>query len=100
MEVGEGLPELSVQAEGAGLVGRAVRLRSVIEKVVSEQFVEELPITAALNLLGVAADEHPESSALSSPSDCPDAVALKLERTLHTATSPPPPASNRSAKKA
>jgi hypothetical protein len=46
VEVGEGGAEDFVQLSGAGLVGRAARLRCVIDEVVGKQFIEHREIAA------------------------------------------------------
>ena len=57
VKVGERGAEHSVELPRAGLVGRAARLRRVVEKVVGEEFLEHCEIPAALHFLGVAAND-------------------------------------------
>ena len=57
VKVGKRRPENFVELPRAVFIGRASRLRRVIEKIVGEEFLEHLKIPAALHLLGVAADD-------------------------------------------
>ena len=57
VKVGKRRAENFVELPRTVLIGRASRLRRVIEKIVGEQFVEHGEIPAALHLLGVAADD-------------------------------------------
>jgi hypothetical protein len=57
VKVRKGRPENFVELPRAVFVGRASRLRRVIEKIVSEEFLEHFEIPAALDFLGVAADD-------------------------------------------
>jgi hypothetical protein len=54
VKVGECGPKDFVELSRAILVGRATRLRGVIEKVVSEELLEHCEIPAALHFFGVA----------------------------------------------
>ena len=58
VEVGESGAEDFVQFSRAGLVGRAARLRGVVEEVVGEKFIEHGEIAAALHFFGVAANDR------------------------------------------
>ena len=57
VKVGKRRPENFVELPRTVFVGRASRLRRVIEKIVGEEFFEHFEIPAALHLLGVAADD-------------------------------------------
>ena len=57
VKVGKRRPENFVELPRTVFVGRASRLRRVIEKIVGEEFFEYFEIPAALHLLGVAADD-------------------------------------------
>jgi hypothetical protein len=58
VEVGESGAEDFVQLSRAGLVGRAARLRCVVDEVVGEQFIEHREIAASLHFFGVAANDR------------------------------------------
>ena len=58
VEVGESSAEDFVQVSRAGLVGRAARLRCVVEEVVGEELIEHGEIAAALHFFGIAANNR------------------------------------------
>ena len=58
VEVGESGAEDFVQLSRAGLVGRAARLRRVVEEIVGEELIEHVEISAALHFFGIAADNR------------------------------------------
>ena len=57
VKVGKRRPENFIELPRTVFVGRASRLRRMIDKIVGEEFVEHFEIPAALHLFGVAADD-------------------------------------------
>src|SRR5882762_8071777 len=57
VEVRKGSAQNLVEFARAGFVGRASRLRGMVEKIVGEQFIEHFEIPAALHFLGVASND-------------------------------------------
>ena len=57
VKVGKRRPENLVELPRTVFIGRASRLRRVVEKIVGEEFLEHFKIPTALHLLGVAAND-------------------------------------------
>src|SRR6476619_5597961 len=56
-EIREGFAQALVEGEDAGLVASATGLGCMIEEIVRKEFVEQGPISSALHLFGVTAND-------------------------------------------
>jgi len=56
-EIREGFAQALVEGEDAGLVASATGLGRMIEEIVRKEFVEQRPISSALHLFGVTAND-------------------------------------------
>src|SRR5262245_45238858 len=57
MKIGECRTHVSVELSDTRLIGSVPRLRWVVDKVVVEQFFEDLEVPLSLNFFGIAADD-------------------------------------------
>src|SRR5262249_1089752 len=57
MKVGKRHAKVGIELPDAGLVGSCARLRCVVNKILSEEFLEEVEVPTALHFFGIAADD-------------------------------------------
>src|SRR5215470_7940710 len=57
MKVGKRHAKVGIELPDAGLVGSCARLRCVVNKILREEFLEEVEVPTALHFFGIAADD-------------------------------------------